>query len=86
MEHLTKKLPSINQLLLKNVDEKSRDNFNIVSRGVNQVLEKERIFWILKMSKYHGNFKEFKESWKMVKFKTPVNDIKQLALAIDIFF
>ena len=86
MEDITKKVPLINQLILKNIDKKSRVNFKQTSRGVNQVLEKEKIYWILKMNKYHGNFREFKESWKIVNSKTPVNDVKQLALAVGKFF
>ena len=86
MEDLTKRVPLINQLILKNIDKKSRVNFKQTSRGVNQVLEKEKIYWILKMNKYHGNFREFKESWKIVNSKTPVNDVKQLALAVGKFF
>ena len=66
MENLTKRVPLINKLILKNIDEKSRVNFKQSSRGINRVLDKERIYWILKLNRYQGNFKEFKESWKMV--------------------
>ena len=86
MENLTKRVPFINQLILKNLDEKSRVNFKIYSRNIYQVLVRERIYWILKMNKYHRCFKEFKESWKMVIFKTSVNNIKQLALGVQKFF
>ena len=86
MENLTKRVPLINKLILKNIDEKSRINFKQSSRGINQVLDKERIYWILKLNKYHGNFKEFKESWKMVKSNTPANNVKHLALAAEKFF
>ena len=86
MEDLTKKVPLINQLILKNIDEKIRVNFKHASRGIDKVLEKEKIYFILKMSKYHENFKEFKGSWKMVNFKTPVENVKKLALAVQKFF
>ena len=77
MEDLSKRVPVINQIILKNLDEKSRANFKQVSRGINQVLAKERIYWILTMKKYHGNFKEFKKSWKMINSGTPVDNIKK---------
>ena len=86
MEDLSKRVPVINQIILKNLDEKSRANFKQASRGINQVLAKERIYWILTMKKYHGNFKEFKQSWKIVNSKTPVENIKQLAVAVQKFF
>ena len=85
MEDSIKKVPLINQLILKNLDEQSRVNFRQASSGGDQVLEKERIYWILKMNKYRRNFR-FKGPWKMVNFKTPVDNVKQLALAIEKFF
>ena len=57
MENLTRRVPLVNQLMLKNMDEKSRVNFKYASRAINQVLEKDRTYWILKMTKYHVTFK-----------------------------
>ena len=86
MEDSIKKVPLINQLILKNLDEKSRENFKKASRGADRVLDKERIYWILKMNKYRGNFKEFKGSWKMGNCQIPVDNVKQLAIAVEKFF
>ena len=41
MEDSIRKVPLINQLILKNLDEMSRENFKKASRGADQVLEKE---------------------------------------------
>ena len=86
MEDLKKRTPLFNQLILKNLDETSRLNFRQASKSIDQVLEKERVYWILKMNKYQENFKEFKESWKAVISKTPVADLKHLAVAAQKFF
>ena len=86
MEELSRKVPLINQLILKNTDEKSRVNFKQASRAIHQVLEKDRMFWILMMNKYCGNFEEFKESWKTVTSRTQAHNIKKLALAVQKFF
>ena len=73
MENLTKRVPMINQLILKNIDEKSRDNFKLASRGINRVIEKEKIYWILKMSKYHENFNHGKWSIRWPKISNMRN-------------
>ena len=86
MEELSRRVPFISQLILKNADEKSRVNFKHASRVIYQLLEKDRMFWILMMNKYRGNFEEFKESWKTVTSRTQAHDIKKLALAVQKFF
>ena len=86
MEDLTKRVPLLNQLILKNIDQKSRVNFKQASKVINQVLENDRFYWILMMNKYHGNFKDFNQSWKSVNYRTPVDNVKQLALASQKFF
>ena len=76
MEDLTKRVPLLNQWILKNIDQKSRVNFKRASKVINQVLDNERIYWILMMNKYNGHFKEFKASWKSVNYRTPVDNLK----------
>lgn len=86
MEDLSKRVPMINELILDNLDDKSLINFKEASREINQILDRERFYWIRTMNKHKGNFKEFKKSWKKVISKTPVGNVKQLALAVHHFF
>ena len=65
MEDLSRRVPLINQLILKNVDGKSKVNFKHTSRAIHQVLEKERMFWILMMKKYRGTLRNSKNPGKL---------------------
>ena len=86
MEDLFKRAPMVNRLILKNLDNRSIINLKESSKGINQVLEDERVYWIRIMTKYIGNFIEFQKSGRAVISKTPVAIMKELALAIDKFF
>ena len=86
MENLSKRLPLINKYILKNLDEKSLANYKEASRGLNKVLYNEKFYWIKILNQYKGSFKEFKDAWKKVIFKSPVCKVKKLTLATNNFF
>ena len=86
MEELSIRIPLINQLILKNLDDKSLANFKETSRKINQVMNKDKSYWIRMLNKHSENFKEFKESWNKVIFKNSVDIVKKLALDIDLLF
>ena len=86
MEHLIKRFPLTNQLILNNIDDQTLINIVESSREIHQGLDNSRFFWIRMMSKYNRNFKEFQESWKKVVNKTPVDTIKELSLVVEKFF
>ena len=86
MEDLSRRVPMVNRLILRNLNDRTLVSFNGASREINQVLDNEKFYWIRMMNKYNGNFKEFQGSWRKVISKTPVNTVKQLALAVDKFF
>ena len=85
MENLSR-FSVINQQILNNVDNKTLVNFNKASRIINQVLDKEKFYWIRIINNHSGRFQDFQEPWKKVIFKTPVGTVKQLALAVHKFF
>ena len=86
MEQLSRRVPLMNRTILKNVDDKTLVKIKEASEEINQFLVNDRFFWIRMMKKHNGNFKEFQESWKKVIFRTPVGDVKKLALAVHKFF
>ena len=86
MEQLSRRVPLMNRTILKNVDDKTLVKFKEASEEINQFLVNDRFFWIRMMKKHNGSFKEFQESWRKVIFRTPVGDVKKLALAVHKFF
>ena len=86
MEDLLKRVPLINQNILKYLDEKSIVNFKQTSREIIPVLEKEKFYWIRVLNQYKKSFKEFQDTWKMIISKTHAQNVKNLALAASQFF
>ena len=68
MEDLAKRLPLINQYILKNLDGKTMMNFKKSSRDIYQTLDREKYCWIKLINKYNERFEKFHELWKKVRF------------------
>ena len=86
MENIFQRFPVITQMILNNVDERSLINFKETSRDIDEMFKSERFYWIRIMKKYNGNFQEFHESWLKVINKSPLEIVKELALAVYQFF
>ena len=79
-------LSSLIQNTSLNLDDQSLTRSKEASRGIAESLEDERFYWIRIIKKYTGNFEGFEESWKEVIHRTPLDIVKQLALAVEEFF
>ena len=86
MEDLGRRFPLISKIILNNIDNKSLTSFRKASRENGNFLDNERFYWIRHINKYSANFEEFKDSWKKVINRTPVEFLKSLALGVDSFF
>ena len=86
MEDLGGRFPLISKIILNNVDNKSLTNFRKASKENGNFLDNERFYWIRHINKYSANFEEFKDSWKKVINKTPVDFLKDLAIDVHSFF
>ena len=86
MDMLCKRFPLVKQKVLNNLDDQSLTKSREASRDIAESLEDERFYWIRIIKKYVGNFKRHEESWKEVIYKTPINIIKELAIAVQLFF
>ena len=86
MDMLCKRFPLVKKKVLNNLDDQSLTRSKEVNRGIAESLEDERFYWIRIIKKYAGNFEGHEESWKEVIYKTPVDIIKQLAIAVKQFF
>ena len=82
MENICERFPVITQMILNNVDDRSLINFKETSRDNDEMLKSERFYWIRIVKKYNGKFEEFYESWLKVINKSPVEIVKELALAV----
>ena len=91
MENLCTRFPHLAGRIFDQVDDESLNNCKEISREVLEFLDNERFFWIRIIKKPRGvnmkiRLKDFPKSWKPVIEKTPVEKVKQIAIAVSRFF
>ena len=85
MEEICQRFPLIAQKILNHVDNETLINFKEAGRNNDAFLEKERFYWIRIIQRYNCLIGELQEVWKRVVNKTPVEIIKELAVAFHQF-
>ena len=85
MEEICQRFPLIAQKILNYVDNETLINFNKAGRNNAAFMEKERFYWIRIIKRYNCLIGELQEVWKKVVKKTPVEIIKELAVAVHQF-
>ena len=91
MENLCKRFPHLAERIFDQVDDQSLSNCKEISGEVLEYLDSERFFWIRLIKRYGLNpyrrrLKDFPKLWKPVIDKTPVERVKQIAIATSRFF
>ena len=86
MDMLCKRFPLVKKRILNNLDDQSLTRSKEANREIAEFLDNGRFYWIRIIKKYAGNFEGFEESWKEVIPRTPLDIVKQLALAVEEFF
>ena len=76
----------VGQKILKNLDAKSLVQSKEASRGIDGFLENEKFYFISIIKNYNGYFEGFEKSWVEVIHRTPIQIIKQLAIAVQKHF
>ena len=86
METILARFPHLGKIVFNNLDNQSLINLKEASRDVSEFMENDRFFWIRILKRYRKNFDKFKESWKEVTKKTPLEKVKQLVMTVKTFF
>ena len=86
MEEVCERFPVLNKEILNQLDNQSLVNFKETSRPIFKVMDQERRFWIRIIGKNNEYLESFSELWKKMIHKTPVEVIKDLALAVSLYF
>ena len=86
MDILFKRFALVGKTVLNNLDDQSLTKSKEASKEISEFLDNGRFFWTRIIKKYNKNFEGFEESWKEVINKTPVDIVKQLAIAVPKFF
>ena len=82
MEEMRQRFPLVVQKILNHVDNKSLVNFKRADRNSNEFLVKERFYWTRIIKRYNCLTGQHQYVWKKVVRRTPVETIKELAVAV----
>ena len=98
MDELCQRFPVLVQKIMTHVDNETLINFKEAGRNNATFLEKERFYWIRIIQRYNCLYGElwingkmvsynrhFGEPWRKVVRKTPIEIIKELAVAVHQF-
>ena len=85
MEILCQRFPLMAQKIISYVDNNTLISFKEAGRNSVEFLRKERFYWIRIIQRYSCLFGELQEVWKKVVNKTPIEIIKELAIAVHTF-
>ena len=70
---------------MNDIDDETLINFKEASRNTDDFLDKERFYWIRIIQRYNCLIGKLHDVWKKVVKKTPVEIIKELAVALHQF-
>ena len=85
MYELCQRFPLMAQKIMNRVDDETLISFKDAGRNNHEFLRKERFYWIRIIKRYSCLFGELQEIWKKVVRKTPIEIIKELAVAVHEF-
>ena len=86
MENFTLRFPLMTQKLLEQLDNESLVKSREISRIWKTSLDNNKCMWIRIIKQYVRQDGKFKNSWNAVLTKIPFEIVKELALAVKVFF
>ena len=86
MENIFKRFPDLGKDILDCLDDKKLVRCRRISKRWKTFTDQQKTIWIRMIEKYLGKSNTFPDDWKKVVFKTPVDMVKELAIATHGFF
>ena len=86
MEEFLVRFPGIGEDIFNQLDNQTLARCREVSRSQHKFLEKNKVLWKRMIEKYSANNVEFKDAWKLVVERVPVQNVKELAIAVEQFY
>ena len=86
MDIIHKRFPHLTQNVLKNLDIQSLIRSKEANREIAKCLNYKKFYWIRIIKTHKEKFEGFEESWGETLNKSPLEMIKQLAIAVQHFF
>ena len=86
MEDFLERFPEVGEEIFKQLDNQSLAKCREVSRSQFQFFEDNKVLWRRMIEKFSANNLEFKNAWKLVVERVPVQNVKELAIAVEQFY
>ena len=86
MEEVLSRFPVVAQEVLKQLDDKSLAKCREVHKIFYNFLDNQSIFWRRKIQKSIKNQTQFQDAWRVVTTKISIEELRELAVAVEKFF
>ena len=85
MEKVLARFPGLGKKIFNQLDNQNFCKCNWVSRSLRKCIEENEPLWTRVIKKYNANQEKFKDVWKLVLKKIPVQNVEDLAITVEQF-
>ena len=86
MEEILERFPGVGEKIFNQLDNQNLTKCREVSKSQCKFLEENKLLWRRMIEKYSANNVLFNDAWKLVMEKVPVQNVKELAIAVGQFY
>ena len=86
MEIIFKRFPLLGEKISNNIDDENLVKLKESSQELSKLLDHQRFYWIRIIKHYKDNLQAFQENWMKIIYKTPIDIVKEFAVATQNFF
>ena len=80
------RFPRLGEKIFNQLDNQNLTKCKEIDNSLNEFLKENKVLWMRMIKKYNVNHMEFKDDWKSVMEKVPVENVEELALAVEQFY
>ena len=85
MEKVLARFSGLGKKIFNQLDNQNFCKCNWVSRSLRKCIEENEPLWTRVIKKYNANQEKFKDAWKLVLKKIPVQNVEDLAIIVEQF-
>ena len=85
MEKVLARFPGLGKKIFNQLDNQNFCKCNWVSRSLRKCIAENEPLWTRVIKKYNANQEKFKDAWKLVLEKVPVQNVEDLAITVEQF-
>ena len=86
MEEFLLRYPFVARNIFNQLDNRNLDQCKETSRFLHDFIENDKLYWVRRLQVFNKNHIEFEKAWKSTIDKIPIENLKQLANAVEQFY